>query len=107
MSSIGLIVRSASEVDALPADWEPEALGERTALRRLLVSLGGESLQGADRYSFRNHDLWLELEIDDDDPPRSLTAAGVFGESEVEVLRHICQQLSARFYSSEEGRFAF
>jgi hypothetical protein len=108
MSSIGLIVRSTSDVEDLEANWIPESLGARVALRELLVQLGGESRDRVDRYSFfSRRGLWLELEIDEDDPPRSLTVAGVFSDNEMNFLLGLCERLSARFYDSGEGRFAF
>jgi hypothetical protein len=107
MSSIGVIVRAEGPAESLATDWVPVPLGAREALATLLVSAGGRPMNQPSRFDFRGGGLSLELEIGDDEPPRSITASGVFGTEEVALLQSLCERLSAKFYDSEEGDFAF
>ena len=107
MSSSGVIVRTEEPIESLADNWVPTPLGARDELAALLVAAGGTPMKQEHRFEFRGHGLSLELEIGDDEPPRSITAAGIFGDAEVLLLRALCRQLSASFYDSEEGGFAF
>ena len=90
-----------------PVMYGWEAYSPELIREGLLVAAGGIPMKQEHRFEFRGHGLCLELEIGDDEPPRSITAAGVFGDAEVLLLRSLCRQLSASFYDSEEGDFAF
>ena len=107
MSSIGVIVRTEGPIESLADNWVPTTLGARDELVAVLVAAGGIPMNKEHRFEFRGRGLSLELEIGDDEPPRSITAAGLFGDAEVLLLRSLCRQLSASFYDSEEGSFAF
>jgi hypothetical protein len=107
MSSIALILKATAEVEELAPDWVPEPLGAREAIRRRIREAGGVPMIAPDRFSLRDGGLWLELEIAEEEPPRSVTASGVFGDAERRCLRALCATLQARLYDAEEGRFAF
>jgi len=107
MSSIGVIVRTDEALAAFSPEWVPEVLGTPHELKALIESVGGIAMSNSARFDLRPTGLALELEIGDDDPPKSITASGVFGEAEVALLQQICRSLSANFFDSEEGRFVF
>lgn len=107
MSSIGLILKASAEAEELATDWVPEPLAKREDIRLRIREAGGVPMVVPDRFSLRDTGLWLELEIGDEEPPRSITASGVLGEAERSCLRHLCASLGARLYDAEEGRFAF
>lgn len=102
MSSIGLIFRSDSSAVNLSKEFVPQPLGTVEGVTAAIEKCAGESMNG----------LYLELtgrslrlEIEDQNPPRVVSAIGVWGDAEMGVIRCICGSLGARFYDSEMSEF--
>ena len=98
MSTTGLIFREARELEDLPQDWVPEALGSRSEV----VAVVDRHLPKDDR------SLALELRIegpDESEQPRTISVSGVWGPRESKIINAICAELGARFYDASTGDF--
>lgn len=102
MSSIGLLFIAVSDAEDLPADFVPRSLGSFEQVVAAIERCTGRTVTG------NQVDLtprFLLLDLEDRDEPRVVTATGVWGDDEREVIRCLCNSLGARFYDSEEEEF--
>lgn len=99
MSSIGMIFKADSLVDALPTGWVPCTLGPRGLVEQV-VDAAVQTVQG------EISTLTINVESEDDcADPRIISVSGVWGETEMKAIRSICGSLDARFYDAELADF--
>lgn len=99
MSSIGMIFKAHSEVNALPMDWIPCALEPRDFVEQV-VDAAMQTRQG------ETSTLTINVESKDKcADPCIISVSGVWGETEMNVIRSIYSVLDARFYYAELADF--
>jgi hypothetical protein len=100
MGSLGIIFKAQRDMDTLPANWVPVALGPRPVVERVVERLMHVALASTPL-------LAISLAIDDADDrdPRTISVSGVWGKAEMEAIQAICHALDARFYDAEMGGF--
>jgi hypothetical protein len=101
MSRLGMILRRGLGAGSDDSDGSPPPLGSR-----MDVMLAIASCMPADADAAAQLSLVLEVEsAADSDDPRYIVARGDWGESELEVLRALCEVLDVSFFDAESREF--
>nr|WP_086937532.1 hypothetical protein [Thaumasiovibrio occultus] len=100
---IGVIVKTAREVEELDEDWIPSAFSASELSGAFEKVIG--FVPTAEEFCYEEGDVLIYFTIDDLATPRAITFNCTMAGGQVEIVKSITSLLGAKIYDSEAGAF--